>query len=79
MSSNIQCHLYTKTVTKDDIVRMHTFFQKVKLYIQESHLFGYVHKCDECGQLYFFRNLRKKLIGMKEMTHNIILIFQLPL
>lgn len=54
MSSDIQCHLYTKTLTKDDIVRIHTFFQKIKLYVQESHLFRYVLKCDECGQLYFY-------------------------
>ena len=54
MDTQIQCHLFEKTPSKEDIEYIHTHFKHIKEYVDESHLFRYLLKCDKCGQLYFY-------------------------
>lgn len=48
------CHLLVKTPTDDQLSPTNACFDVPKVYVDESHLFRYLLKCKDCGQLYFY-------------------------
>lgn len=52
MKKPTQCVLWSNPEIIDDLMKER--FELLDTYIDESHLWRYLLKCRECGQLYFF-------------------------
>lgn len=54
MITPTKCHLWNKEeLTEEDIIPRNNF-ELLKTYVDESHLWRYLLKCKDCGQLYFY-------------------------
>lgn len=48
------CHLFKNIPSDNDISISKENFQVLKVFIDENHLWRYLLKCQDCGQLYFY-------------------------
>lgn len=54
MTTDIKCHLWNKDKPTKEDIDLKSNFELLHTFVHDSHLWRYLLKCKECGQLYFY-------------------------